>query len=110
MQYLFNYSEKNIPFFSHFQSEVFNLKKNDEIKIDVEFKHAKKMRVFYRVSETKQNITKKTWKAKNVLEDVVFEMPEDGYCQFFISFDIENPFFQVTNLQFTEPDPSLVND
>ena len=68
------------------------------------------MRIFYRISKKEQDLSKKTWKARNVLEDVEFDMPEDGYCQFLISFDIENPFFQVKKLQFTEPIPSLVSD
>lgn len=99
VQYLFNYSEKNLPFFSHFQSKVFNLKKNEKIKIISEYRHAKNMRIFYRISEKERDISKKTWKAKNVLEDVVFEMPKDGYCQFLISFDVENPFFEVKNIE-----------
>ena len=99
VQYLFNYSEKNLPFFSHFQSKVFNLKKKEKIKVVSEYRHAKNIRIFYRISEKKQDIPKKNWKAKNVLANNEFEMPEDGYCQFLISFDVENPFFEVKNIE-----------
>ncbi|MDD4108284.1 MAG: hypothetical protein PHH93_06165, partial [Prolixibacteraceae bacterium] len=110
LRYLLNYSEKSIPYFAHIKSEIFQLNKDDELKIAADYKNAKQMRIFFRVSVTRQDISKKIWKADNVMNDTLFKMPYDGYCQFLISFDIENPFFQLFGINYTEPVPSLVSD